>query len=136
MIASETVGCINVICSDKTGTLIENKMTVTAFYDENWHEKQSELSSNWLIHNELHILSEEHIAVEAKDIIDLNDEEFTKILQKISVIARSTALLLWGNCIPLTFLLKKRKNATIPNGTNKIKNIFTPPLQFDIYSMQ
>lgn len=51
MIASETIGCINVICSDKTGTLTENKITVQAFYDSSWHEEITEKLSEALIHN-------------------------------------------------------------------------------------
>lgn len=51
MVASETIGCINVICSDKTGTLTENRMTVKSVYENGSVKAPDQIKSGHIINN-------------------------------------------------------------------------------------
>ena len=84
----ESLGCVSVICSDKTGTLTQNKMTVQKIYIDGQILKPEQLD----LHNQLHryilynaILTNDSAIVDGKGIGDPTEFALLEMARKTSV---------------------------------------------------
>ena len=86
--AVESLGCVSVICSDKTGTLTQNKMTVQDVYIDGKVMKPEELN----VKNQLHryllydaILTNDSSIVDGKGIGDPTEYSLVEMARKLSL---------------------------------------------------
>lgn len=86
--AVESLGCVSVICSDKTGTLTQNKMTVQEIYIDGRTLRPEELD----LHEQLHryilydsILTNDSAIVDGKGIGDPTEYALLEMARKVSI---------------------------------------------------
>ena len=86
--AVESLGCVSVICSDKTGTLTQNKMTVQNIYIDHKYLRPEELD----IHEQLHryllynaILTNDSTIVDGKGIGDPTEYALIEMARNINI---------------------------------------------------
>ncbi|MBP3447602.1 MAG: cation-translocating P-type ATPase [Clostridia bacterium] len=101
--AVESLGCVSVICSDKTGTLTQNKMTVQQIYIDKKTLSVKELNLRSQLHRYLlynAMLTNDSAIVDGKGIgdpteycllemtrsIDMNEEFFREVMPRIAEI--------------------------------------------------
>ena len=84
--AVESLGCVSVICSDKTGTLTQNKMTVQQVYIDGQTLEPSELNMNNQLHSYLlynAVLNNDASIVDGKGIGDPTEYSLLEMVRKI-----------------------------------------------------
>lgn len=86
--AVESLGCVSVICSDKTGTLTQNKMTVQEVYIDRKTIKPEEIDGHDQLHRYLlynAVLTNDSSIVDGKGIGDPTEYALLEMFRKVNL---------------------------------------------------